>query len=126
MGQIKICDKCKRSIPEREILDGLAVEKDGHWICGQCSGAKRHKDVFQNDLVTLLEEIKNEIRNVLRTISYKEASVWTLFGAVAQVFVFAFVAVSVLTWNNPSSSLRFLLVTLICQIMAMSFFLLGK
>ena len=128
MGQIKICDKCKRSISEREILDGLATEKDGRWTCRQCGGAgagKVYKDPFQQDLALMLEEVKNEIRSVLRAVSYKDASVWTIFGAVAQVFVFASVALSVLTWDKPSSG-KFLLVTLICQAMALTFFLLGK
>jgi hypothetical protein len=125
MGQIKICDKCKRSISEREILEGLATEKDGRWTCRACSGGKVFKDAFQQDLAAMLEEIKNEIRAVLRAVSYKESSVWTIFGAVAQVFVFAGIAMSVLTWDKPQSG-KFLLVTLICQAMAMTFFLLGK
>ena len=125
MGQIMICDKCKRSIAEREIAEGLAAEKDGHWTCWQCSGGKRVKDGFQQDLIVLLDEIKSEIRNVMRVVSYKEASVWNIFGAVAQVFVFAFVAISAMTWDKPSS-FKFLLVTLICQAMAMTFFHLAK
>ena len=126
MGQILICDKCKRSIAEREIAEGLATEKDGHWTCWQCGGGgKRMKDPFQQDLVTLLDEIKNEIRGVLRAVTYKEASVWSIFGAVTQVFVFALIGVSVLTWDKPTGG-KFLLVTLICQMMALTFFLLGK
>ena len=126
MDPIKICDKCKRSIAEREITEGLATEKDGHWTCWQCGGGgKRVKDVFQQDLVAMLDEIKNEVRSVLRAVTFKEASVWTIFGAVSQVFVFAFIALSVLTWDKPSVG-KFLFITLICQVMALTFFLLGK
>ena len=126
MGQIMICDKCKRSIPEREITEGLATEKDGHWTCWQCGGGvKRVKDVFQQDVLTLLDEVKNEVRNVLRAVTFKESSVWTIFGAVAQVFVFAFIGISVLASSNVTS-FRFLIITLICQVMALTFFMLGK
>ena len=126
MGQIMICDKCKRSIAEKEITEGLATEKDGHWTCWQCGGgAKRVKDVFQQDVLTLLDEIKNEIRSVMRIVSYKEASIWTIFGSVAQVFVFAFIAVSILS-SDRVTSFKFLIITLICQVMAQTFFLLGK
>jgi len=126
MGQIMICDKCKRSIAEKEITEGLATEKDGHWTCWQCGGGtKRVKDVFQQDLLVMLDEMRNEIRSVFRAVTFKEASIWTIFGSVAQVFVFAFIALSILKWGDPSSG-KFILITLICQVMALTFFLLGK
>ncbi len=128
MGQIKICDKCKRSIAERDIAEGLATEKDGHWTCGQCSGLKRPKEGLPQDVVVLLDEIKGEVKSVLRAVTYKESSVWSIFGAVAQVFVFALIALAVLTWYRPDTPDcgRFILMALIAQVMALTFFVLGK
>jgi len=126
MTEIKICSKCRRSISPQEIADGLAVQRAGKWICPRCADiARKHKDPFQQDVLAALERLTNEVQNIIRTISYRESSIWTVFGAVAQVFVFFLLFAGYMSWTSKAGGM-WLLAAVVCQVMAMNFFLLGK
>jgi len=126
MAEIKICSKCRRSIPEEDIERGLAIQVGDKWICRECAAVgRRHKDPFHQDVLTSLERLIVEVQNVIRTISFRESSIWTVFGAVVQVFVFFMVFVAYMNWANDFGT-KWLLAAAVCQLMAMTFFILGK
>lgn len=127
MTDIKICEICRKSVPQKDIDQGLAVERGGKWICAQCSDiGRKHKDPFHQDTLAALERITEEIKSVFRTISYKEASIWTVFGAVLQVFVLFTIGVSFSQIRNIPIAFWWMGLSIVLQVMALTFFTLGK
>ena len=127
MTDIKICEVCRKSVPQKEIEQGLAIERNGKWICGHCSDiGRKHKDPFQQDVLAAFEKSTEEIRSISRAISYKEASVWTVFGAVLQIFVIFSVIVSFTQMKTIPVAYWWMGFAIVLQIMAHTFFSLGR
>ena len=131
MAEIKICEICRKSVPQKDIEEGIAVERDGKWVCGQCSEiGRKHKDPFHRDALTMLEKISEEIRSIFRAISYREASIWTVLGAVIQIFVVFSIGLSAslvcVDSKNFPAALWWMGLALVLQAMALTFFILGR
>lgn len=127
MTDIKICEICRKSVPQKDIDQGVAVERGGKWICAQCSDiGRKHKDPFHQDVLASLEKINEEIRSVYRIVSFKEANVWTVLGAVLQIFVVFSVAVSFTQISKLGIALWWMGLAVLLQVMALTFFTIGK
>ncbi|MBM4086526.1 MAG: hypothetical protein FJ272_17220 [Planctomycetes bacterium] len=126
MSEIRICSRCKRSISERDVEEGLAVEKEGKLICPECSGAgPARRAKAQEDTTQLLEAIFTQVKNIARSIGYEETSVWNVFGAVVQCLVFGTLFFAYSHWTTGAAT-NFLLLSAVLQVMALTFFVLGK
>ncbi|NOZ24432.1 MAG: hypothetical protein GXP25_25420 [Planctomycetes bacterium] len=127
MTDIKICEICRKSVPQKDIDQGLAVERNGKWICAQCAAiGRKHKDPFHQDVLASLEKINEEVRSVYRIVSFKEANVWTVLGAVLQIFVVFGVAVSFSQISKLGIALWWMGLAVVLQVMALTFFTIGK
>ena len=122
MGEIKICAICKRRISEREIEEGLVGEKGGKPVCQECGGLRRPQ---RDEQLTMLESIHKEVKNINRALTFEEASIWNILGAVVQCFVFAALVFAYLRegWGRPETML---MLAILFQLMALTFFTLKR
>ena len=122
MGEIKLCSACKRRISEREIEDGLVGEKAGRLVCQECGGLRKSP---RDEQLVILESILKEVKSISRTVTFEEASIWTVLGALVQCFVFAALVVAYLRggWGRAEA----MLMLAVCfQLMALTFFTLKR
>ncbi len=123
MGEIKICAVCKRRISPREFEEGLVGERNGKPVCQECrGGAKRPQ---QDGVTTLLEHILKEIKSINRTVTFEEASIWMILGAVVQCFAVAALIFAYLKGGQWTAE-TMLLLAILFQLMAFTFFTLKR
>ncbi len=126
MAEIRLCGKCKKSIPHKELEAGLTTERYGQLICQECSEAfsKKKEKGGADELQFLFESILREVKNIARVLTYESGSWLNIVGAVAQCFVFGAL---VFAYTNKSGDVHSaLLLAIIFQLMALTFFVIKK
>ncbi len=126
MAEIRLCGKCKKSIPHKDLEAGLTTERYGQLICQECSEAfsKKKEKGGADELQFLFESILKEVKNIARVLTYESGSWLNIVGAVAQCFVFGAI---VFAYTNKSGDVHSaLLLAILFQLMALTFFVIKK
>ncbi len=126
MAEIRLCGKCKKSIPHKEIEAGVTTERQGQLICQEGSEAfsKKKDKGGADEIQFLFESILREVKNIGRVLTYESGSWLNIVGAVAQCFVFGAL---VFAYTNKSGDVHSaLLLAIIFQLMALTFFVIKK
>lgn len=126
MAEIRLCGRCKKSIPHKDLEAGLTTERYGQLICQECSKvfSKKKEKVGEDELQFLFESILREVKNIARVLTYESGSWLNIVGAVAQCFVFGAL---VFAYANKSGDVHSaLLLAIIFQLMALTFFVIKK
>ena len=126
MAEIRLCGRCKKSIPHKDLEAGLTTERYGQLICQECSEAfsKTKEKGGADELQFLFESILREVKNIARVLTYESGSWLNIVGAVAQCFVFGAL---VFAYTNKSGDVHSaLLLAIIFQLMALTFFVIKK
>ena len=126
MAEIRLCGRCKKSIPHKDLEAGLTTERYGQLICQECSDAfsKKKEKGGADELQFLFESILKEVKNIARVLTYESGSWLNIVGAVAQCFVFGAL---VFAYTNKSGDVHSaLLLAIIFQLMALTFFVIKK
>jgi hypothetical protein len=126
MAEIRLCGKCKKSIPHKDIEARVTTERYGQLICQECSEAfsKKKEKGGADELQFLFESILREVKNIARVLTYESGSWLNIVGAVAQCFVFGAL---VFAYTNKSGDAHSsLLLAIIFQLMALTFFVIKK
>jgi len=118
MGEIKICTVCKRRISPREFQEGLVGERSGKPVCSECNGPKKPP---RDDATDALDSILKEVRSINRTVTFEDASIWNILGAVVQCFVLAALLLAYLKGGRWTAD-TMLLLAIVFQLMALTFF----
>jgi hypothetical protein len=126
MAEIRLCGRCKKSIPHKDLEAGLTTERYGQLICQECSEAfsKKKEKGGTDELQFLFESILREVKNIARVLTYESGSWLNIVGAVAQCFVFGAL---VFAYTNKSGDMHSaLLLAILFQLMALTFFVIKK
>lgn len=125
MLEIKLCTNCKRSLSKKDIDSGHAVyQEDGKLICRECMSLKSKKEKGYNEKDFILESLLNEVKNINRTLTYEPASWLIILASVIQCFVFGSLVFAYLHRNGDVHA--YLLLALVFQVMALTFFVIKK
>src|SRR3989304_4451799 len=125
MLEIRVCANCKRSLSKIDIESGNALYQEGGTvICGACLAGqtKTEEKCEENDYV--LESILREVKNINRSLTYEPASWLPIMASVIQCFVFGSLIFAYLHRNGDVHS--YLLLALVFQAMALTFFVIKK
>lgn len=125
MLEIKLCTNCKRSLSKNDIDSGHAVyQESGKLLCRECFALKSRKERGYEEKDFILESLLNEVKNINRTLTYDSASWLSILAAVVQCFVFGSLVFAYL--NRNSDVHAYLLLALVFQVMALTFFVMKK
>jgi hypothetical protein len=125
MAEIRLCGRCKKSIPHKDLEAGLTTERYGQLICQECSEAfsKKKEKGGADELQFLFESILREVKNIARVLTYESGSWLNIVGAVAQCFVFGALVFAYTKSGDVHSAL---LLAILFQLMALTFFVIKK
>ena len=127
MAEIRLCSKCKRTIPDRAVEEGLAADKNGKLLCQDCSSLDQpRKQKAPQETTYLLTEILNEVRSINRVATFEKASVWNVFATVVQCFALGSIVLAYVAQLSGTGQQALLLLGIFFQLMALTFFTLGK
>ncbi|HHT9144227.1 MAG: hypothetical protein Q7J76_02205 [Candidatus Brocadiaceae bacterium] len=125
MLEIKLCANCKRSLSRKDIDAGHAVyQEDGKLLCRECLTLKIKKEKGYEEKDFVLESLLNEVKNINRTLTYEPASWLIILASVIQCFVFGSLIFAYLHRNSDVHA--YLLLSLVFQVMALTFFVIKK
>lgn len=125
MLEIKLCASCKRSLSKNDIDSGRAAyQEDGSLFCKECFTMKTRKEKGYEEKDFIMESLLNEVKNINRTLVYAPASWLNILAAVIQCFVFGSLVFAYL--NRESDAHAYLLLALVFQVMALTFFVIKK
>jgi len=127
MLEIRVCAHCKRSLTKKDIESGDAVFLEGGKVlCGECltQQTKKEKDKEYDEQEFIFESLLNEVKNISRTLTYEPASWLTIVASVVQCFVFGSLIFAYIYRNSDVHA--FLLLALVFQVMALTFFVIKK
>ena len=168
MNVYKYCVRCRRSLSEKEVQEGLVLSTDEGLICDRCisvvqdelemerSGGEvevaeeedeedegergeypeagpdeekgeeeeQEEGPEEEGPIILLDEIHRDVRRIYRLMQFEKSSLWTVFGAVAQCFALGMLFMAAAYWTTRGNDL--LLLAVVVQLMALTFFVKGK
>ena len=125
MLEIKLCANCKRSLSRKDIDSGHAVcQEDGKLLCRECLTLKIKKEKGYEEKDFVLESLLNEVKNINRTLTYEPASWLIILASVIQCFAFGSLVFAYLHRNSDVHA--YLLLALVFQVMALTFFVIKK
>ncbi len=125
MMEIKLCSNCKRSLSKHDMDSGRVVyQEDGSLFCGECFTIKIRKEKGYEEKDFIMESLLNEVKNINRTLVYASASWLNILAAVIQCFVFGSLIFAYL--NRSGDVHAYLLLALVFQVMALTFFVIKK
>ena len=125
MLEIKLCANCKRSLSRKDIDSRHAVyQEDGKLLCLECLTFKTKKEKGYEEKDFVLESLLNEVKNINRTLTYEPASWLIILASVIQCFVFGSLIFAYLHRNSDVHA--YLLLSLVFQVMALTFFVIKK
>ena len=152
--KFKFCANCRRTITESNLRRGLYVETDGGLLCATCAqrldepgqspgaGAptvvggkgpapKRSPQrpaapsAKQDESRTSdVESIRQHVEAIRRILLFEKSSTWNVIAAVVQCLAIGMLIIAVFKWLDDP--LNTLLLALIFQVMALTFFLKGR
>lgn len=124
MAEIKICSNCKKSIPEKDIRAGVVFQQDTKTICQECSHSLGLKRGGYNENTFILQSILNDVKNINRALTYEKSGWLNIAGSVVQCLVFGILIFAYLSKKENVNPV--LLLALIFQVMALTFFVVRK
>lgn len=125
MLEIKLCGNCKRSLSKNDVDSGRAIyQEDGKLICRECLTLKIRKEKGYEEKEFILESLLNEVKNINRTLTYEPVSWLNILASVIQCFVFGSLVFAYLHRNSDVHA--YLLLALVFQVMALTFFVIKK
>ncbi len=125
MPEIRLCGLCKRSISQKDFESDLTTERYGQTICQECSKLlSKKKNTGFNEHNFLSESILNEIKNITRVLTYESGSWLNIIAAVSQCFTFGSLIFAYI--NRDGDVHSFLLLAIVFQLMALTFFVIKK
>ncbi|MDQ1272582.1 MAG: hypothetical protein QG591_1212 [Planctomycetota bacterium] len=125
MLEIKLCGNCKRSLSKNDVDSGRAMyQEDGKLICRECLTLKTRKEKGYEEKDFILESLLNEVKNINRTLTYEPVSWLNILASVIQCFVFGSLVFAYLHRNSDVHA--YLLLALVFQVMALTFFVIKK
>lgn len=125
MLEIKLCSSCKRSLSMNDVDSGRAVfQEDGTLFCRECFTVKIRKEKGYEEKDFIMESLLHEVKNINRTLLYAPASWLSILASVIQSFVFGTLVFAYL--NRNSDVHAYLLLALVFQVMALTFFVIKK
>ncbi len=125
MLEIKLCSSCKRSLSMNDVDSGRAVfQEDGTLFCRECFTVKIRKEKGYEEKDFIMESLLHEVKNINRTLLYAPASWLSILASVIQSFVFGSLVFAYL--NRNSDVHAYLLLALVFQVMALTFFVIKK
>ena len=141
--RFKYCVDCRRTITDTETDRGLYVQTERGVLCATC--AQRLDEAPPEEPTAAatgevsprveeplraearapgkskqLEEIGRQVEDIRRTLLFEKSSAWNLIAVLAQALAVAMLLVAIFRWLDDPVSL--LLVALIFQVMALTFF----
>lgn len=72
----------------------------------------------------ILDEMRQDLKDIRQSLMFERASLWNVLGGVAQCFAVASVGVAAVQWGNGATD--FLILGLLLQVMALTFFVKNK
>ncbi len=125
MLEIKLCTSCKRSLSKKDMDSGQAVyQEGGKLLCRECLTLKIKKEKGYEEKDFISESLLNEVKNINRTLTYEPVSWLNILASVIQCFVFGSLVFAYLHRNGDVHA--FLLLALVFQVMALTFFVIKK
>lgn len=125
MLEIKLCSSCKRSLSMNDVDSGRAVfQEDGTLFCRECFTVKIRKEKGYEEKDFIMESLLHEVKNINRTLLYAPASWLSILASVIQSFVFGSLVFAYLHRNSDVHA--YLLLALVFQVMALTFFVIKK
>ena len=120
-----MCANCKRSLSRKDIDSRHAVyQEDGKLLCRECLTLKTKEEKGYEEKDFVLESLLNEVKNINRTLTYEPASWLIILASVIQCFVFGSLVFAYLHRNSDVHA--YLLLSLVFQVMALTFFVIKK
>lgn len=142
----KYCILCRRTITGNELTRELYVEVEDGIICATCAQLRDeaqakpgHKEnpgqtappqppeTFSADRATRHKHftiIQDHLERIHRALIFEKSSPWNVLGAVSQCLAISILLTAAFRWLQSPQDL--LIVALIFQVMALTFFLKGK
>ena len=119
-GGLVNCGQCGSMIPEVDLETGRARAVEGRMLCRECH-------IYHLARTTQAREVTNadllmELKNISRTLTFEKFSMFNILGGLAQVGALAGLLYTVL---GPDPNMG-LLLTIALQLMALTFFVLGR
>lgn len=125
MLEIKLCSSCKRSLSMNDVDSGRAVfQEDGTLFCRECFTVKIRKEKGYDEKDFIMESLLHEVKNINRALLYAPASWLNILASVIQCFVFGSLVFAYLHRNSDVHA--YLLLALVFQVMALTFFVIKK
>lgn len=125
MLQIHLCTNCKRSLTINDINAGHAVHQEGgKFLCKECLSVKIRKEKGYEEKDFVLESILNEVKNINQNLNYSPVSWLNILASVIQCFTFGTLIFAYIYRNGDVHA--YLLLALIFQVMALTFFVIKK
>jgi hypothetical protein len=84
------------------------------------------EEALPGDLARRLDELLQEVRAISRELLYERSSIWNVFGGIAQVFALGVLALAAARWEGAEKGAPLLILALLLQVMALTFFVNGK
>ncbi|MCC7211334.1 MAG: hypothetical protein E3K40_04640 [Candidatus Brocadia sp.] len=108
-----------------DVDSGRAVfQEDGTLFCRDCFTVKIRKEKGYEEKDFIMESLLHEVKNINRTLLYAPASWLSILASVIQSFVFGSLVFAYL--NRNSDVHAYLLLALVFQVMALTFFVIKK
>lgn len=124
MAEIRICSSCKKTISDRDFKAGVVIQQDNRFFCQDCSKTLGLKKGNYDEATFILQSLLTEVKNINRVITYEKATWLNIVAAVAQCFVFGTLIFAYLGSRENLETV--LLLGIIFQIMALTFFVIKK
>ena len=153
--RFKFCVNCRRTITDTEMRRGLYVEGPEGLLCATCArqldepsepaptapvaanlppakAAARPAERTAPPPVSQagekhLEEIREMMESIHRTLLFEKTSSWNIVGSVAQCLTIGMLLITALQWlEGGGAVLNALLVAIVFQLMALTFFVKAK
>ncbi|GAB62530.1 MAG: hypothetical protein DWB56_01720 [Candidatus Jettenia sp.] len=125
MLEIKLCANCKRSLSKNDIDSGhIEYQESGKLLCKECFAMKTRREKGYEEKDFIMESLLNELKNINRVLTYEPVSWLNILAAVIQCFVFGSLIFAYLNRNGDVHA--YLLLALVFQVMALTFFVIKK
>lgn len=139
----KFCRHCKRTITKRELERGLFVESKRGLICATCAqkldepvepaATEKARAAEENDPPPApvaaednaqISGMQEQLERIQRLLMFEKSSPWNILAAVTQCLALGLLVAAALRWLEGPQNV--LIVALIFQVMALTFFVKGK
>ena len=114
------CGRCDALIDPVDLETGRALDRHGVKLCADCLATLRTQDVSTREVTN--EDLLRELKNVTRALTYEKFSTWHILGGLMQGAALAMLVIAFLQHSAPEG----LLYAVFFQLMAMTFFILGR